>query len=118
MYELVEGMTGIEVVADDFIIVSCGTTIEEATTDHGKVIVKFLERGVKLNTDKLNLRQTEGPFIRHVATDQGLRVDPTKVRGIIERPTPTDKAGVQRQLGLGQYLSKFLPRLSNISKPL
>ena len=52
-------MTGIEVVVDDFIIVSCGTTIEKATADHDKVLVKFLEccneRGVKLNTDKLNL---------------------------------------------------------------
>ena len=122
MHELVEGMSGIEVVADDFIIVDCGTTIEEATADHDKVLVKFLERykerGVKLNTDKLNLRQTEVPFIGHVATDQGLRVDPAKVRAIIEMPAPTDKAGVQRLLGLTQYLSKFLPRLSNITKPL
>ena len=122
MHELVEGMSGIEVVADDFIIVGCGTTIEEATADHDKVLVKFLERckerSVKLNTNKLNLRLTEVPFIRHVATDQGLRVDPAKVRAIIEMPAPTDKAGVQRLLGLAQYLSKFLPRLSNITKPL
>ena len=33
-------------------------------------------------------------------------------------PAPTDKAGVQRLLGLAQYLSKFLPRLSDITKPL
>ena len=112
-------MTGIEVVADDFIIVGCGTTIEETTADQDKVLVKFLERckerGVKLNTDKLNLRQTEVPFIGHVATDQGLRVDPAKVRAIIEMPAPTDKAGVQRLLGLAQHLSKFLPRLSDIT---
>ena len=98
MHELVEGMTGIEV------IVGCGTTIQEATADHDKVLVKFLERckeqGVKLNTDKLNLRPKEVPFIGHVATDQGLRVDPAKVRAIIEMPAPTDKAGVQRLLGL------------------
>ena len=66
MHELVEGITAIEVVADDLIIVGCGTTIEEATADHDKVLVKFLERckeqAVKLNTDKLNLRQTEVPL--------------------------------------------------------
>ena len=33
-------------------------------------------------------------------------------------PAPTDKARVQRLLGLAQYLSKFLPRLSDITKPL
>ena len=109
-------------MADDFIIVGCGTTIEEATADHDKVRVKFLERckerGVKLNMDKLHLRHTEVPFIGHVATDQGLRIDPAKVRAIIEMPAPTDKAEVQRLLGLAQYLNKFLPRLSKITRPL
>lgn len=33
-------------------------------------------------------------------------------------PAPTDVAGVQRLLGLVQYLSKFLPRLSDMIKPL
>ena len=33
-------------------------------------------------------------------------------------PAPTNKPGVQRLLGLAQYLNKFLPRLSNITRPL
>lgn len=33
-------------------------------------------------------------------------------------PAPTDNAGVQTLLGLAQYLSKFLPNLSDIRKPL
>ena len=122
MHELVEGMSGIEVVADDFIVVGCGTTVEEATDARDRVIINFLDRckeqDVKLNTDKLNLRQKEVPFIGHIATDKGLRVDPAKVRAISEMPAPTDKAGVQRLLGLAQYLSKFLPNLSDITKPL
>ena len=52
-----------------------------------------------------------------IATDKGLRVDPAKVRAINEMPPPTDKAGVQRLLGLAQYLSKFLPHLSDVTKP-
>ena len=122
MHELIEGLSGIEVVADDFIVIGCGNTVEEATVDHDKVLMSFLERcqeqRVKLNMDKLNLRMTEVPFIRHIATDKGLRVDPAKVRAISEMPAPTDKAGVQRLLGLAQYLSKFLPRLLDITKPM
>ena len=112
----------IEVVADDFSVIGCGNTIEEAIHDHDKVLMTFLERckehGVKLNTDELNLRLTEVPLIGHIATDKGLRVVPAKARGISEMPAPTDKVGVQRLLGLAQYLSKFLPRLSDITKPL
>ena len=33
-------------------------------------------------------------------------------------PTPTDKAAVQRLLGVAQYLIKFLPHLLDITKPL
>ena len=33
-------------------------------------------------------------------------------------PAPTDKAGVHRLLVLAQYLSKFLPHLFDITKPL
>ena len=36
----------------------------------------------------------------------------------MEMPQPKDIAAVQRLLGLTQYLSKFLPNLSDITKPL
>ena len=71
-----------------------------------------------LNIAKLQLRQKEVPFIGHVTTDKGLCVDLAKVRAIRDMPSPTDKAGVQRLLGLVQYLSKFLPGLANTTKPL
>lgn len=53
-----------------------------------------------------------------MATAQGLGIDPAKVRAIVEMPPPTDKQGVQRLLGLAQYLAKFLPHLSDTTKPL
>ena len=67
---------------------------------------------------KFTLQQKEVPFIGHTATDEGLRVDHAKVRAIVEMPAPKDKAGVQKLLGLAQYLSKFLPHLSDVTKPL
>ena len=122
MHELIEGLTDIEVVADDFIAVGYGETFEEATRDHDRNLLDFLKRceakNVRLNPEKLKLRQSQVLFIGHMATDQGLEVDPAKVRAIIEMPAPTDKPGVQRLLGLAQYLAKFLPHLSDVTKPL
>ena len=54
----------------------------------------------------------------HVATGDALQVDPVKVKTIQDRLAPSEKAGVQRQLGLAQYLSKFLTNLSHMTKPL
>ena len=122
MHELIEGLQSIEVVADDFVVVGYGNTVDEANVDHDKRLHSFLqrceERGVKLNVDKFKLRQEEVRFIGHVVTSDGLSIDPTKVKAIVDMPNPTDVPGVQRLLGLAQYLAKFLPHLSDITKPL
>ena len=122
MHEMIEGLQGVEVVADDFVIVGRGETTNEAMKDHdtnlGALLHRCAEKGVKLNPDKIKLRMKEVPFIGHVATSEGLCVDPSKVAAIMEMPLPTNIAAVQRLLGLAQYLSKFLPHLSQITKPL
>ena len=122
MHQLIEGLRGVEVVADDFVVVGFGDTEEKASVDHDQNVDAFLqrceERGLKLNLEKVQLRKKEVPFIGHVATGQGLRADPAKVQAIREMPPPTDVAAVRRLLGLTQYLSKFLPHLSDLTKPL
>ena len=122
MHELIEGLQGVEVVADDFVTVGFRESLEEAVRDHDENLDAFLlrcsVRGVKLNAQKMRLRLREVPFIGHLATDRGLCADPAKVRAIIQMPPPKDVAGVQRLLGMIQYLSKFLPHLSDLTKPL
>ena len=122
MHEVIEGLPGIEVVADDFVAVGFGETLEEATRNHDHHLELFLrrctERDLKLNNAKVKLRMQQVPFIGHIATADGLCVDPHKVQAIMEMPKPADVAAVQRLLGLSQYLSKFLPHLSDITKPL
>ncbi len=122
MHELIEGMPNVEVIADDFVVVGYRCTVEEAHQDHDKNLTAFLQlceqHGIKLNADKLKLRQPQISFIGHVATSEGLRVDPANVRAIQDMPPPTDKAAVQRLLGLAQYLSKCLPNLTDLTKPL
>ena len=122
MHELIEGPQGVEVVADDFVVVGRGDTIEDSSRDHDNNLTALLDRcaqrGVKLNAEKVKLRMTEVPFIGHMATSEGFCMDPSKVQAIKEMPTPKDVAAVQRLLGLAQYLSKFLPHLSDITKPL
>ena len=70
------------------------------------IVLSFLqrcdERGVHLNSDKLQLRIKEVPFIGHVATGECLPPDPSKVRAIREMPPPENVAGIQRILGMSQ----------------
>ena len=122
MLELIEGLTEVKVIADDFIVVGFGDTLVEAQRSHDHNLLTFIkhyeERCMKLNIEKMKLRVQEVPFIGHIATDMGLCVDPRNVRAITKMPQPTDVAVVLRLLGMTQYLGKFLPHLSDMTKPL
>ena len=82
MNQLVEGLKGTEVIRDDILIVGCGDTDDEAEADHDRNLNSFLERArernLRLNADKLKLKMTQVPYIGHLLTREGLRVDPKK----------------------------------------
>lgn len=63
MHELLEGLQGVEVIADDFITVGYGEQLEEAVCDHHKNLAAFFQRcadrGIKLNPEKVKLRLRE-----------------------------------------------------------
>ena len=61
-----------------------------------------------LNADKVQLRKDRVLFIGHVVSENGLCVDPAKVKAIVNMPAPSDVAGVQRLLGVAQYVAKFV----------
>ena len=66
--------------------------------------------------DKVQLRK-QMSFIGNVATEQGLCVDPHKVRAESEMLPHKNVAAVQHLLGLTQYLSNLCPT-SQISQNL
>uniref|UniRef100_A0A803K3H0 ribonuclease H n=1 Tax=Xenopus tropicalis TaxID=8364 RepID=A0A803K3H0_XENTR len=117
-HEAVDGLPGVEVIADDILVYGCGDT----TADHDKNLIRLLERArklnLKLNKQKLRLRLSSVPYMGHLLTAEGLRPDPDKVKAILEMPNPENVQAVQRMLGFVNYLSKFLPHLSDVCEPL
>ena len=118
----IEGLKGVEVIADDFAIVGFGNKPAEWQADHDRNVRAFLdrcrERNLKLNKKKARLRQQEVPFIGHILTHEGLKPDPHKVEAIVGMPDPTDVQSLRRFLGMVNYLAKFLPRLSEETEVL
>ena len=122
MHDLVEGLTGVEVIADDFLVCGFGDTNEAAIANHDQNLKAFLrrarERNLTLNSEKLKLRQSQVPFIGHLLTAEGLKPDPSKVQAIVDYPVPTNLAELRTFLGMVQYLAKFCQHLSTASQPL
>ena len=43
MHQLIEGLHGVEVIADDFVTVGYGNTTEAAIADHDRNLMAFLK---------------------------------------------------------------------------
>ena len=122
MHEAIEGLQGVEVIADDFLVCGFGDTVDEAVKDHDQNLTAFLQRcrklNLTLNLQKVKLRLSQVPFMGHLLTADGVVTDPNKVRAIRDMPTPTDVKSLKRFLGMVTYLAKFLPNLSSVCEPL
>lgn len=117
-----EGLPGQKAIADDILVFGSGDTDEEAFRDHDRhlkeVFTRCQQKGIKLNADKMQFRQKQVTYMGHVISSEGLGVDPDKLKSINEMPPPTDKHGVQRILGMVNYVQKFAPNLADVAKPL
>jgi hypothetical protein len=122
MHEILAGLSGVEVIADDILVFGCGKTDGEALLDHDSKLTALLKRarsvGLKLNKEKFKLRLTEVRYIGHLISHQGLKADPNKIEAIEKLQTPKNVVEIQRFLGFVNYLAKFLPKLSDVAKPL
>jgi hypothetical protein len=107
---------GVEVIVDDIIIAGK----DEAETDAvlKKVLQRAVENGIKFNPNKLILRAKEIKYMGNIITPDGLKPDPDKVKAIVEIPKPESKEDLRRFLGMANYLSQFIPNMSQVTAPL
>ena len=90
--------------------------------DHDEKLEKVLKRarqvGLTLNPQKCKFRVSEVTYVGHTLTNEGAKPDPEKTRAIEELAPPNDVQGLQRFLGMINYLSKFIPNYSELTAPL
>jgi hypothetical protein len=60
----------------------------------------------------------EVPFLGHVVSPEGIVVDPSKVKEVLEWKPWTTVSEVWSFLGLAGYYRRFIPNLSKITKPI
>ena len=103
-------------VHDDIIV--CGANEEEHDTALEKVLQRARERNIKFNKKKIQLRVTEVKYLGNIVSEKGFTPDPEKIRAIMEMPPPESKQDLRRLLGMVNYLSQYIPNMSEITAPL
>ena len=114
--QALDGLDGVSCVADDIII--WGNDAEEHDRRLHCLLKRCQDLGVVLNADKSKFYVKEVPFLGHIVTDTGLKADPSKVAAILDMRSPSNKDDVHRLRGMVNYLSRYLPCLSDIMQPI
>ena len=104
------------VIADDIMVAGN----QSNHRDHDVALTNLLETARKsnihLNYDKLAYKKTEVDFFGETYTMDGCKPAQNKVSSISEMPPPTSKKQVQSFIGMVNYLSEFLARLSELAE--
>ena len=116
MQAILHGLEGVVCLMDDVLI--HGSTQAEHDQRLEAVLKKLLESGLTLNKDKCVFSQPRVKFLGQILTPSSISSDPDKVTAIVEMKQPTSVSEVRRFLGMANQLSKFVPNLANMTKPL
>ena len=102
---------------DDVLIFTNGT--RELHAKHvGDVLERLGNSGFKTAPEKCKFFQKEVDFLGFIVGVNGIRMDPEKIKSIMEWPTPKTVRDVQAFLRLANYNRKFIKDYLRIATPL
>ena len=71
-----------------------------------------------MNLAKCQFARSEVPFLGHLVSAEGIRMDPRKVAAIVEMDLPGDLTQLRSFLGAASQYRKFVKDYSKIARPL
>ena len=116
MQEILVDIPGVVCQMDDILV--CGKSQEEHDSSLEMVLNRLQKAGLTLNREKCQFSRTSVKFLGHIIDQTGIRPDPDKISAIQKIKPPTCVSDVRRFLGLVNQMSKFIPNLAEITKPL
>ena len=106
----------IEVYVDDMIAKF------ESEDDHIVNLRKLFERlrkfKLRLNLAKCTFGVKSGKLLGFIVSEKGIKVDPDKVRAIMEMSTPNTEKEVRGFLGRLNYIARFISQLTSTCEPI
>ena len=88
------------------------------TNNTKKVLALLQENDLYLKPTKCEFNKTRVEYLGMVIEEGKISMDPGKLRGIWEWPTPTTVKQVQAFLGFGNFYQQFIWHFSELAKPL
>jgi hypothetical protein len=115
LYEYLDDF--VVVYLDDILIFTKET--KEEHTDKVRLILKRIRKyDLLLKPEKYEFFKKKVNFLGYIISTEGMRMDPDKIKAILEWPTPTTVKEIQSFYGLANYYRQYVSHFSNKVRPL
>eukprot|EP00833_Pecoramyces_ruminatium_P005315 jgi/Orpsp1_1/1179347/evm.model.c7180000068960.2 len=101
---------------DDILIYS--KSLKEHHIHVKKVLKKLLENNLYVKLEKCEYDISETTFLGYILSKDGLKVDPNKIKAILDWLVPTTVKEVQSFISLYNYYRIFIKDFAKIARPL
>ncbi|XP_056324803.1 uncharacterized protein LOC130237804 [Danio aesculapii] len=106
----------IYVYLDDILIFS--HSLQEHIQHVRRVLQRLLENGLYVKAEKCVFHAQSVPFLGHIVSVEGMRMDPEKVQAVVNWPTPDSRKALQKFLGFANFYRRFIRNFSQLAAPL
>ena len=114
--EVLSGLTFAFGYLDDILVYS--PDMETHLIHLRKLFMKLQEADLKLKEVKCNFLKKHIQYLGHIVSGKGITPMPEKLACIKEMPPPKTPKEIKQFLGLVGYYRKFIPRFSDLARPL
>ncbi|KAK3546630.1 hypothetical protein QTP70_031435 [Hemibagrus guttatus] len=106
----------LETYIDDILVYS--TFLEEHVRYVRAVLSRLQQNHLYVKPEKYEFHQTTIMFLGYVISQQGVKMDLTKVRAVTEWPNPTTIKKLQWFLGFANFYRRFIHNYSSMAGPV
>ncbi|KAI2653739.1 Transposon Tf2-9 polyprotein [Labeo rohita] len=82
------------------------------------VLQRLLENGLFVKAEKCFFHAQLVPFLGYIISSEGVRMDPDKVKAVVDWPTPESRKALQRFLWFANFYRRFIRNFSQLALPL
>jgi hypothetical protein len=106
----------VSIYLDDILIFTL--TLEEHCPISHMVMERLCKHKLYLRHEKCEFEKTRIEYLGIIISHNKVKMDPVKIAGVSEWPTPTNKKEVQSFVGFINFYRRFIPNFSQHARPL
>ena len=116
MDAILQGLPQVICYFNDILVT--GATDDEHLQNSEEVLTRLQQHGIRLKREKCQFMKELVDYLGHHIDSQGVHASPSKVKAIVQAPSPKNVQELRSFLGMINYYGKFLANVSTLLHPL